>query len=40
MLEREGADAELVRVLRGAIGQREGVDLIWQGRPPAEALTA
>ncbi len=37
LLEQKGADVELVRLLRSAIGTRDGIDVIWQGRAPAEA---
>lgn len=37
MLARQGADAELVSLLRTAIGERDGIDVIWQGRAPAAA---
>ena len=30
MLEEDGADAELVKLLRGALGGREGVELRWE----------
>jgi hypothetical protein len=30
MLEQEGADAELLRVLRGALGTRDGVSIVWR----------
>ena len=32
MLEADGADAELVEVLRGALKGREGMDLRWEPR--------
>jgi hypothetical protein len=30
MLEEDGADAELVGLLRGALGEREGIDVRWE----------
>ncbi len=31
LLEDAGADAELLSVLRSAIGDREGIDIAWSG---------
>lgn len=36
MLESEGADPALVQLLRDTIGERDGVDVVWQGRAPVE----
>lgn len=36
MLAQQGADPTLVSLLREAVGNREGVDVIWTGRPPAD----
>ncbi len=37
-LETEGADAALVTLLRDAIGQRDGIEVVWQGRAPANSI--
>lgn len=36
-LETEGADAPLISLLRGAIGQRDGIEVVWQGRAPTSS---
>lgn len=33
-LAEKGADPELVQLLRNAIGEKDGIDVIWQGRAP------
>jgi len=37
MLARQGADPALVTLLREAVGDREGIDVVWTGTPPGEA---
>ncbi len=37
-LETEGADTTLITLLRDAIGQRDGIEVIWQGRAPVESI--
>ncbi|HRW07493.1 MAG TPA: hypothetical protein P5121_20460 [Caldilineaceae bacterium] len=36
LLEREGADPALIQVLRDTIGQRDGVEVVWEGRAPVK----
>lgn len=36
MLEREGAEPALVAALVSAVGQREGIEVVWEGRAPIE----
>ena len=38
MLKTKGADAELVTLLRNAIGSRDGIEVVWQGRAPTAAI--
>lgn len=34
MLAKQGADPSLITLLREALGDREGIDVVWQGTSP------